>query len=208
MLFWEETQARQPYAVGCVNALTNPGTQSKLWGLAHLTWQKANPPEKPCFRSDNASSKLGRELWEIRRHRKQPPTPLNLKLFQVRNLNSSRKKAFVWTSLWHWPTLVDSVDQKKIRKNVCYRGMRAKVMFTYEFGTRKSGGILGVTGCKHKINRKWIRVKIWEVTLKIQRNSSRPIRFVTNPHEIISTLCLATDGLLSNRSRGGKTCWG
>lgn len=37
---------------------------------------------------------------------------------------------------------------------------------------------------------------------------SRLVRLDTNPHEIISTLYLATDGLLSNRSRERKRCEG
>lgn len=40
--------------------------------------------------------------------------------------------------------------------------------------------------------------------LKIQKNSSRPVRLDSNPDEIISTLCLATDGLFRNSSRMGK----
>lgn len=40
--------------------------------------------------------------------------------------------------------------------------------------------------------------------LEIQESSSRPVLLDTNPHEIISTLHLVTDGLLSNRCREGK----
>lgn len=40
--------------------------------------------------------------------------------------------------------------------------------------------------------------------LEIQESSSRPVLRDTSPHEIISTLHLVTDGLLSNRCREGK----
>lgn len=40
--------------------------------------------------------------------------------------------------------------------------------------------------------------------IKTQKSSSRPLRFVSNPEEIIIAFCLATDGLLRNKSRMGK----
>lgn len=111
MLVQGKHKERHPYTEGLwlLSHILEPD-----WALCSdlLSWWKVNPPENPHFRLDSVYSKLGIESWELQKHRKQTlaQLPGEFKLSNVR-------EAFVWVSLWHWPRLVDSGDQIKIRRN-------------------------------------------------------------------------------------------
>lgn len=60
----------------------------------------------------------------------------------------------------------------------------------------------------YKFNRKWSQVKIWGITLRIQKSSFRPVRSDTKPQEIIRTLCQQQTDYSTNRCREGKRCEG
>ena len=68
MLVQEEMQAEATLFCGFVIILTYPGTQIRLCGLAHLTWQFKKTKQKTSWDSLfhlKEYSKFGIELWEL-----------------------------------------------------------------------------------------------------------------------------------------------